>query len=167
MGSKSKNKGSSFERDIAKKFSEVFGESFVRTAHSGAFIGGSNQARKASLSANQTKSFKGDITPPDDWVNFNIELKNYADSSFHLLMSKSKQLEGWLDQLLEVAEENDLNILIYKITRRGEYIAIPAKYKWKLGNHCRYEYNDTVWLITSLDGFLEANKTLILKAVRK
>ncbi len=50
MPSKSKNKGSSFERDIARQLSELFGESFIRVTNSGAYIGGKNTTRKDTLS---------------------------------------------------------------------------------------------------------------------
>jgi signal transduction histidine kinase len=81
MPSKSKNKGSSFEREIATFLSNLYSESFVRIPNSGAYIGGANTHRKNRLSENQIKSFKGDIVPPDSWVYFNAEAKNYADSA--------------------------------------------------------------------------------------
>jgi len=46
MPSKSKNKGSSFERDIAKLLSETFGESFIRVTNSGAYIGGKYRKKR-------------------------------------------------------------------------------------------------------------------------
>ena len=45
MPSKSKIKGSSFEREIAKELSDLYNESFVRTPSSGAYVGGSKVAR--------------------------------------------------------------------------------------------------------------------------
>ena len=49
MPSPSKNKGSGFERDVAKYLSDTYGESFIRAPGSGAYTGGSNNFRKKSL----------------------------------------------------------------------------------------------------------------------
>jgi len=50
-GKRSKRKGSSYERDIAKKFKEVYKEDLVRTPQSGGFA-------KKSVKADE---FRGDI----------------------------------------------------------------------------------------------------------
>ena len=116
MPSKSKTKGSSFERETANKLSTLYNESFIRTPSSGAYVGGSNVIRKEYLSDGQIQSFRGDIIPPDDWKYFNVECKSYADFPFHqlLLSDDIRLLDEWTGQLLEVAEENDLNLLILK-----------------------------------------------------
>ena len=49
MPSKSKAKGSSYERDLAKFLSEKYNGSFVRVPNSGAYIGGSNFHRACLL----------------------------------------------------------------------------------------------------------------------
>ena len=67
MPSKSKAKGSSYERDLAKFLSEKYNGSFVRVPNSGAYIGGSNFHRATNLSEGQVRGFKGDIIPPDNW----------------------------------------------------------------------------------------------------
>ena len=87
MPSKSKNKGSGYEREMAKFLSELYDGSFVRVPGSGAYIGGKNQVRTVVLSEGQVRSFKGDIVPPDDWKYFNSECKFYADFPFHQLFS--------------------------------------------------------------------------------
>ena len=116
MPSKSKSKGSSFEREVASELSTLYGESFVRTPSSGAYVGGSNVVRKKTLSEGQVQSFRGDIIPPDDWKYFNVECKSYADFPFHhLLLDKDiPLLDDWIEQLLDVAENEDLNLLILK-----------------------------------------------------
>ena len=63
MPSKSKAKGSSYERDLAKFLSEKYNGSFVRVPNSGAYIGGSNFHRATNLSEGQVRGFKGDIIP--------------------------------------------------------------------------------------------------------
>ena len=59
MPSKSKIKGSGYEREVAKSLSETYNEPFVRVPNSGAYVGGINNHRKNFLDSNQTKSFKG------------------------------------------------------------------------------------------------------------
>lgn len=129
MTSKSKAKGSGYERDMAKFLSEKFGKSFVRVPNSGAYIGGSNNHRTTTLSEGQIRSFKGDIIPPDDWTFFNCECKNYADLPFHQLISGKNipKLESWIEQTMEVAEAKDFNVLFIKITRKGEFVMIQDK----------------------------------------
>ena len=162
-GSKSKNKGNAYERVVAKFLSELYNESFVRAAHSGAYIGGRNTYRKNTLSENQIKSFKGDIIPPDSWDHFNAEAKSYADFPFHLLLTgECKQLDSWLDQLLDVEDEGDMNILFMKFNRIGQYVAVQPKLTWKMDNYIFYaskEYGD--WLITELTSFFKNNQELV------
>ena len=125
MTSSSKNKGNSWERDIANHLSKLYDAKFIRCPGSGGFIGGSNSQRKAVMDAGQIQGFKGDIIPPTEWINFNCEAKNYADFPFHSLMAgEVKQLETWLSQLMQVADEGDLNLLLFKITRKGKYTAV-------------------------------------------
>ena len=109
MPSKSKTKGSSFEREVAKDLSELYEDSFVRTPSSGAYVGGTNVIRKERLSEGQIQSFRGDIIPPDDWKYFNVECKSYADFPFHQLLYQGdvRLLDEWIEQLLDVAEDND------------------------------------------------------------
>jgi hypothetical protein len=162
-GSKSKNKGNSFERELATFLSNLYGESFVRASHSGAYIGGKNTYRKQYLSENQVKSFKGDIIPPDDWSKFNAEAKSYADFSFHLLLTgEHKVLDSWLEQLTDVADPNDLNILFMKFNRIGRYVAVECKLTWVADNFFFYgnkKYGD--WYIIEFDTFFKNNKDLV------
>lgn len=162
-GSKSKNKGNAFERELANYLSNLYGESFVRASHSGAYIGGKNTHRKGYLSENQVKSFKGDIIPPDEWVRFNAEAKSYADFSFHLLLSgEHKVLDSWLEQLLAVADPGDLNILFMKFNRIGRYVAIQCQLTWITDNFFFYgskKFGD--WYIMEFDTFMAQNKDII------
>jgi hypothetical protein len=162
-GSKSKNKGNAFEREIATYLSKLYGEPFVRVVNSGAYVGGKNSHRKQYLSENQVKSFKGDITPPDDWVKFNAEAKSYADFPFHQLLSgEVKILDSWLEQLLAVADAGDLNLLFMKFNRKGRYIAVQCKLTWITDNFFFYgskKHGD--WYIMEFDSFFLQNKNLI------
>jgi hypothetical protein len=162
-GSKSKQKGNSFEREVATYMSKLYEDSFVRAAHSGAFIGGSNNHRKNTLSENQTKSFKGDIVPPDSWSNFNAEAKSYADFPFHLMLTgKCKQFDIWLGQLMDVAEVDDCNILFMKFNRKGKYVAVQTKFTWVTDNFILYtssEHGD--WVFIEYDHFFQLNRDLL------
>lgn len=163
MPSKSKIKGSSFENELAKFLSSLYGESFVRIPNSGAYIGGANTFRKNRLSENQIKSFKGDIVPPDSWIYFNAEAKNYADFPFHqVLTGKCKQLDTWLEQLMVVAEPNDVNILCFKINRKGKFVCVQSKLAWK-SNHFIYYSSEKFqdWIIMEFDHFFELNKEVL------
>jgi hypothetical protein len=162
-GSKSKNKGNAFERELATFLSNLYNDSFVRASHSGAYVGGLNSIRKQHLSENQIKAFKGDIIPPDTWTKFNAEAKSYADFPFHLMLSGDcKQLDSWLEQLLDASDEGDCNVLFMKFNRIGRYIAVEPKLSWVIDNFTFYastKYGD--WVITEFDSFFKNNAELL------
>ena len=125
MGSKSKTKGKSWERDVCNFLSELYNDSFIRVPNSGAFVGGKNEFRKDYLTAEQIKLSRGDIVPPINFPYFLAECKNYADFPFHLLLGKNSiaQLDTWIEQVEhDVTSDNDLWILFIKITRKGTYV---------------------------------------------
>ena len=49
MPSPQKQKGSSWEREVARYLSEIYQESFIRAPGSGAYVGGTNSRRKEVL----------------------------------------------------------------------------------------------------------------------
>jgi hypothetical protein len=123
-------------------------------------VGGKNQARKQILHEGQIRSFKGDIVPGQSFPKLNAECKFYADFPFHLIYSSEcKQLDSWLDQLLDVEDEGDCNVLFMKFNRIGQYIAVQPKLTWRMDSYTFYaskKYGD--WLITSKDSFFNDNK---------
>lgn len=159
MASKSKSKGSGFEREVCKFLTEHYGETFTRVPNSGAFIGGKNSNRKEFLHEGQIRSFKGDIIPGQSFPKLNVECKNYADFSFHLLLTESTQLENWLEQLIDVADDGDLNILFMKFNRIGRYVVVQASLPWY--DNCGYfmyrstKYGD--WMVYNFEKFFELN----------
>ncbi len=160
-GSKSKNKGKSWERDVANHLTELYGETFIRVPNSGAYIGGKNQFRKEFLHEGQIRSMKGDITPPLTWTKFNCECKSYADFPFHQLYSgEIKILESWLDQLHGAADPGDFNILIMKFNNKGKFIAVA--HPWadiKNQNYSIYRSQKYgIWYIVDYDLFWQHNK---------
>ena len=117
MASKSKSKGKSWERDIANHLSALYNQKFIRVPNSGAFVGGMNTARKEFLDDGQIRLMKGDIIPPKSWINFNCEAKNYQDFPFHsLTQGPCKILETWLNQLMEVSDDSNLNLLMIQLS---------------------------------------------------
>lgn len=160
MPSPSKNKGSSFEREVAKFLTDLYNESFIRAPGSGAYVGGSNQSRKEFLHEGQIRSFKGDIVPGQSFTKFNGECKSYQDFPFHLVLTGDcKVLDTWLKQLLDVAEIDDCSILFMKFNRKGRYVAVPSKYTWVSDNFMLYtsnKYGD--WVIMEFDQFFKLNK---------
>ena len=142
MSSKSKNKGKSWERDVCLFLSELYNQSFIRVPGSGAFIGGSNQFRKETLSEEQIKLSRGDIVPPQNYPYFLAECKNYAEFPFHLLIANNSiaLLNTWIDQVEhDVTDENDLWLLFIKITRKGTYVLYDTKDIDSLGHGVKYK----------------------------
>lgn len=164
MTSKAKSKGNSWEREIANFLSILYESKFVRTPGSGAYVGGQNAHRKTQMDAGQVQGFKGDIIPPTEWANFNCEAKNYADFPFHQLYSgEVKQLETWLGQLMQVADSNDVSMLIFKITRKGKYIAVESNKNWDTSvahtNYKSSKYGN--WQIFDYDAFWVKNHAIV------
>jgi hypothetical protein len=156
--SKQKRKGSSLEREIAKFLSEKYSTSFLRVNGSGAYIGGTNVSRMSRLTEDQIRNARGDIAVPPDFSRLNIEAKSYAEFSWHQLYTQCKQIDKWLAQMIEVADSTSVNVLIFKITRRGTYICVENKYDWiKPPNYTVYKNTIGDWLICDMDLFFENN----------
>jgi hypothetical protein len=163
MPSPQKAKGSGFEREIAKYLSEKYNESFIRAPGSGAYVGGKNQTRKEVLHEGQIRSFKGDVVPGQSFKKMNIECKFYADFPFHLLLTgECKVIDGWLDQLMDVADPNDINILFMKFNRKGRYLAVQSKLTWISDNFLYYtSKKQGDWMIFEFDSFFQYNTELL------
>ena len=142
MSSPSKNKGSGFEREVARYLSDLYQESFIRAPGSGAYTGGSNSHRKQILHEGQIRSFKGDIIPGESFTRFNAECKFYADFQFHQLFDESRQLETWVSQLIQASDPDDMNILFMKFNRRGRFVAVQATLPWN--TDCNYMIYNSV-----------------------
>jgi hypothetical protein len=166
MTSKSKNKGNSWEREVAKHLTKLYGETFIRAPGSGAYVGGTNTKRKEYLHEGQIRSFKGDIIPGQSFPKFNCECKSYADFPFHQLFSGScKQLDAWLDQLLEASDDQDFNILIMKFNRKGKFVAVQFDQYYEVPlfveYHMLYQHRDYRWAIMDYDRFWALNSEFV------
>lgn len=165
MPSPQKQKGSSFEREVAAFLSNLYQESFIRAPGSGAYVGGKNQVRTQILHEGQIRSFKGDIVPGQSFPKFNAECKSYADFPFHLVLAgECKVLDGWLQQMMDVAESDDFNILFMKFNRKGRFVCIQSKYTWITDQFMYYTSSKLGdWLIIDFDHFFKLNKDLLKK----
>lgn len=166
MTSKSKAKGNSAERMICVKLGEVLGGAWIRVPNSGAFLGGANQFRKNAMDQGQIQSFRGDIIPPSQFPKIVIESKFYKDFPFHRLLVNEPipLLDDWLKQNLDICEEGDFPVLIFRINRRGSTIAVRETdiEGWTIQNYAKYTYNNQVFIITEFEQFLAANKERII-----
>ena len=163
MPSPQKAKGSSFEREVANFLSKTYGESFIRAPGSGAYVGGKNQARTEFLHEGQIRSFKGDIVPGQSFSKFNAECKSYADFPFHLVLTGNcKVLDTWLKQLMDVADDGDLNILFMKFNRKGKFVVVQSKNTWVTDQFTYYSSKDLGdWILMDYDHFFKHNKDLL------
>lgn len=166
-GSKSKNKGSGYERELCKFLGELFEGSFIRSANSGAYIGGTNAFRKKHLSEGQVKNLKGDIVPPDFMSKLVLEAKFYAEFRFHQLLQPGPmvQLDEWIGQCLDAIDEGDLWMICFKINLRGAYVAIPEQFAndFVFGNHCLYTGEHGTFRVTDLKQFFTDNREAVLR----
>jgi hypothetical protein len=165
MPSPSKIKGSGFEREVAKYLSDRYGESFIRNiSGSGAYVGGVNSVRKNTLSEAQIRQSKGDIVPPESFPYFNAEAKFYGDFAFHQLFSSCQLLETWINQLMTVADADDVNLLFMKFNRKGRFIAVQVNLPW-INDGLPYAYYRSSkhgdWMIYSFESFFEKNTDLL------
>jgi len=161
MPSKSKTKGKTFEREVCVFLSSLYEDSFTRVPDSGAFTGGKNAYRRETLTEGQVRAHKGDIIPPDEWKYFNAECKSYAEFPFHQLLTQNiPLLEGWLEQTRAASDEGDLDILFFKITRKGTYLAYRVEGSFfHTTRHIDYRDNNNIlWRITGFNEFFNLNK---------
>jgi len=170
MASKSKVKGSGFEREVAKYLSDLYSDSFHRIQASGAYIGGKNSSRKNTLTEGQIRSHKGDIVPPDDWIHFNCECKRYKEFQFHKLLSTDRipDLENFIDQTMEVSDEGDVNIIFMKFDYIGRYVAYQLPQDFECGRFVDYESeNWGTWRLTKFEDFFEKNANSFEKMCKR
>lgn len=155
MAVNGKQKGNSWERDIANMFSEEFEDTFRRVPNSGAIVGGLNRKLiKEGLRQDAVEILAGDIIVPKDFP-FSLECKSYQDFEFHRVVQGScKTLDGWIEQA-----ESDANVskkdflLIMKFNRKGSFVcSLPHSLQSHLENYMWYKGK---YLIYTLEEFLK------------
>ena len=115
LGRRSKNKGSSFERDTAKKFKGAYDAELVRTPQSGGFA-------KKSVKADE---FRGDIVPADENIELalHIECKN----------SKTWSLPAWFKQAQSDCPKGKIPVVVFhQHGTSKDYIALSLEDFFKL-----------------------------------
>lgn len=165
----SKNKGSGYERELAKEFSDIFGYHFERAKLSGAFVGGKNAFRKTILSETQLIPNMGDIIPPTEMKKMVVECKFYKEFPFHaFLQNKSIPiLDSWIEQQLDIVDDCHFWFIAFKINRAGSYIVIDERLckdfiDNKLGNHSLYYKDGIKYIVTELYNFVQLYKDSII-----
>lgn len=109
-GKRSRNKGSNYEREVAKKFAKSYGVELVRTPQSGGFI-------KNSLKA---EDFRGDVVPADGSIRLilHIECKN----------AKRWTLPQWLEQAESDCPKGRVPIVVFhQYNSSKDYVCISLE----------------------------------------
>lgn len=158
MPSAAKQKGNSWERDVAKDLSEAFNENFIRVPNSGAYTGGANFHRLDRLTEDQKRMMDGDIMVPPCMSSFKIECKSYKTFDYHKLFDNNLTLNKWIKQV----ESGDTWFLVIKVTRKGSYVVFPTTlaHYFRFKNYLRYT---DMYVITSYADFWKNNADAIRK----
>jgi hypothetical protein len=109
-GKNSRNKGSNYERGIAKKFKEQYGVDMVRTPQSGGF------AKKCE----KADDFRGDIVSADKDIEVlgHIECKN----------TKSWSMPAWLKQAERDCPKGKIPMVIFhKANTSKDYVTLSLE----------------------------------------
>lgn len=109
-GKRSRNKGSNYERKVAKKFQDTYGEELVRTPQSGGF------AKKST----KADDFRGDIVlmSDDKDLVLHIECKD----------TKTWSLPKWFNQAESDCPKNKKPVVIFhKHNTSKDYIALSLE----------------------------------------
>ena len=157
VGRKSRNKGGTFERSIAKKLNERFASRaeydaagkvipmFTRTPRSGGFLSNQQKAQLMSEVEESVRALSGDLIAPKAF-RFNLELKNYKNAPLlHKLFTKEgdKHMNEWLDQAKRDVVNDDMYMIIFHISLVGDFCVFSRdalSYKAPMGDR----YNEKV-----------------------
>ena len=164
MANRQKAKGSTFEREVANDLTERYGEKFIRTPGSGAYVGGKNAVRRDFLHEGTIRIMKGDIIVPPDFGRLCIECKSYKGFPFHQLLQQGtvRQLEEWIEQLVDSADPDDIKLLFMKFNNVGKYVAAEADrtFRYHRGINYNSPKNDQ-WIFTGYTDFFDLNQELL------
>jgi hypothetical protein len=137
------------------------GGNFMRSANSGAFVGGKNAHRKAGMSAGQILAVKGDLVPPDFLPYMVVESKSYADFQYHQMFTAPVPLlDNWIAQTLDCVDEHDHWFVCFKTNRKPWLVVFDADNsdKFLLKQHSiYYTKNGMKCVATGLHDFLSGN----------
>jgi len=146
MSINSRTKGATFERKIAKLFSEATGNTWGRTPGSGAF------ATRTGMN-----SLQGDIFSEEDFP-YLVECKAYEKIPLHLFAQEMKSclITKWLTKLIEqcgIAEKKA--VLIFK-ENRGKIMAMYEVEEFGKNAHaCFFVHKSKTFKLVRIEQFLE------------
>ena len=166
-GRKSKDKGSAAERELCKLLGGIFNGPFIRSANSGAFVGGKNASRKANLSENQIRGVKADIVPPDFMPRLVVESKWYQEFAYHNLITPGAipLLDEWIDQTLDAVDPGDFWMLCFRANRRSWSVCFDVEHAadFAFDNYLFYRNaKGARFVVTDLEQFAINNREVIL-----
>lgn len=125
-GRSAKNKGSNYERTIAKKLSEMFHTNVQRTGGSGAYRGIDTAYNHSNTHGD--RSFVGDIYFPSEhpFSIFNFELKNHAGVKLSHIFNNNGEIPSFLQQVTTDSRRlcNSIPCLIIH-SDRDDYVVLP------------------------------------------
>jgi hypothetical protein len=162
----SKQKGNSFERDVANFLSEHYNDKFSRVPQSGAIYGGQNRQRAVGVRSDVVEILTGDIITPSAFP-FSLEAKSYKDIGFHsILQGDCKLLDEWISQAESDAQLSNKNFLIImKFNHKGRFVCF-RKDLIELDNDCcdNFMIYKGKYIFMTLEKYFECEKYInILK----
>ena len=154
MANRSKAKGNTFERAVAKALSEAYKDifkvetSFQRNISSGSVYGGVNHTYGTQV-LQENAIFAGDIICPREFL-YSIECKHYADpqSINHIIEQNSVQWDKWIASIEDDCKvSGKLPMLVIKYDNikpftmvKEEYSGVVFKYK----EYFAYKFDDFI-----------------------
>lgn len=150
MAVNGKQKGNTFERDIANTLSDRFASTtgiekpFRRNPDSGAFFGGSNTQRTEIYDTDY--AVYGDLICPRNF-NFCIECKNYkTPPSFNSLVNQQvTEWDKWLAQSdQDAAQDNKEPMLVIKYNRTAIFVFVNEALDIPLALHYKDRFGYTL-----------------------
>lgn len=127
----SKKKGNANELKLCKILSEALDDSFLRTASSGALVGGANRPNRELMARHIRKVHAADLycetDNQDKNFRFCVEAKAYAKApSLAQLIAPENQITEWMDRAIGDAEwAGCLPLLIFKYNGTPFFFAVP------------------------------------------
>ena len=119
----SKRKGSNFERELCKMLEDLFGGTFKRVPHSGAY----GTIHIDSLTESMKQTLTGDIITPEGFP-FSIEAKFYKALPWNKIMQgECKQLDKWIEQSeRDACTTNKDALVIFKLSHQGVFLVFDV-----------------------------------------
>ncbi len=129
MSSYSKQKGKTYERDLAENLSNVFSLPFRRIPNSGAYIGGTNIIKAEELDSDQIVFYDGDLIVPKELSCFSFEAKFHKDiGKISSWFDGNSIIDDWIKQASNTKKKYWL--LCFKLNNIGEFVL------WNINNLC-------------------------------